>query len=343
MSEQHGKVIDGTARASHWRRSSPSSTPDADASSGHSEAPKNIAFVAAGASAHAAGRHRSHRVPGPGQASARVLANIPPVSLHKLRAGRRISTSTSFSRRSVLRSLPIGPARLRFFGESKRSSDARPDALSAACRGSAESRRWWPIVKRTQTAARPITIAVATVGVLAALVVLSTVLGHSGAPERQSQSVGRANSLETLKPNVLTASADPFGTKLGGASIGHSCSSSPSRERTAPEEAFRRCAKVNSGAHEPQPACGDGALHADPRHAVTRPRDARYPKRLEHRIDPDRLDASGTNALTRARRTPAPVRAPARNPHRRRRSARWSQEPAPVAANSHAHQTSNGR
>jgi hypothetical protein len=86
------------------------------------------------------------------------------------------------------------------------------DRVVGGSRGSAEGRRWWRIAP-TRTAAWPITIAVATLGVLATLAVVTMALWHSGAPGRRIQSVGRASSLDLLKPNVLTASADPFGTK----------------------------------------------------------------------------------------------------------------------------------
>jgi len=43
MDEQPGKVIDGTARARHWRRSQPKSAAERDGSQQHSEAPKSIA------------------------------------------------------------------------------------------------------------------------------------------------------------------------------------------------------------------------------------------------------------------------------------------------------------
>lgn len=87
------------------------------------------------------------------------------------------------------------------------------DRVVGGLRGTAESRRWWQIAIRTLTTARSITIAVSTLGVLVALAVVSIVLVHSGASEPRSQSVGRANSLESLEPNVLIAAADPFGTK----------------------------------------------------------------------------------------------------------------------------------
>ncbi len=43
MDEEPGKVIDGTARARHWRRSRPRSTAETEGPLGHSEAPKSIA------------------------------------------------------------------------------------------------------------------------------------------------------------------------------------------------------------------------------------------------------------------------------------------------------------
>src|SRR5581483_72444 len=43
MDEESGKVIDGTARARHWRRSQPKSTAQADSAENHFEAPKSIA------------------------------------------------------------------------------------------------------------------------------------------------------------------------------------------------------------------------------------------------------------------------------------------------------------
>jgi hypothetical protein len=43
MDEHPGKVIDGTARARHWRRSQPGSTEESHVASEHSEAPKSIA------------------------------------------------------------------------------------------------------------------------------------------------------------------------------------------------------------------------------------------------------------------------------------------------------------
>ena len=43
MDEQLGNVIDGTARARHWRGSRPQSTAEAELPQGHSEAPKSIA------------------------------------------------------------------------------------------------------------------------------------------------------------------------------------------------------------------------------------------------------------------------------------------------------------
>jgi hypothetical protein len=41
--DEQGKVIDGTARARHWRRSRPQSAADTDGAEAHSDAPKSIA------------------------------------------------------------------------------------------------------------------------------------------------------------------------------------------------------------------------------------------------------------------------------------------------------------
>jgi len=213
MSEQQGKVIDGTARASHWRRSSPSSTPDADASPGHSEAPKNIAssllvpahMLLEGTAATAStGAGHDALGDGPREPPTGLVARAPVAAddLHVnlfLAAGRAAELAATPGEASLLRRV--------------QAVVRRPiDRVAGGSRGAADSRRWWQIAP-TRTAVRPITVAVATLGVLAALAVVTTALWHSGAPGRHSQSVGRANSLGSLKPNVLTASADPFGTK----------------------------------------------------------------------------------------------------------------------------------
>ena len=213
MSEQQGKVIDGTARASHWRRSSPSSTPDADPSAGHSEAPKNVASsllvpahmlldgTAATASTGAEYKTLGER---PGEPPPGLAARAPGSAddLH-------VNLFLAAERAAKLAATPGEASLLRRVQAVVRRPIDR--VVGGSC-GTAKSRRWWQIAP-TRTAARPITIAVATLGVLAALAVAATALWHSEAPGRQSQSVGRANSLDSLKPNVLTASADPFGTK----------------------------------------------------------------------------------------------------------------------------------
>ena len=213
MSEQHGKVIDGTARASHWRRSSPSSTPDGDASPGHSEAPKNSAssllvpaHMLLDGTAATASTGTEYKTLGerPGEPPTGFGARAPGTAddLHVnlfLAAERAAELAVTPGEATLLRRL--------------QAVVRRPiDRVVGGSRGTAESRRWWRIAP-TRTAARPITIAVATLGVLTALAVVTTALWHSGAPVRHTQSVGRANSLDSLKPNVLTASADPFGTK----------------------------------------------------------------------------------------------------------------------------------
>jgi hypothetical protein len=211
MSEQQGKVIDGTARASHWRRSSLSSTPDADASPGHSEAPKNIAasllvpaHMLLDGTAATASTGTEHKTlgEGPGEHPPGLVARAPGTAedLHVnlfLAAERALERAATPGEASLLR---------RVRAVVRRSIDR----IIGGSRGTAESRRWWQIAIRTRITARSITIAASTLAVLAALAVVSTVLVPSGASERQSQSVGRANSLESLKPNVLTAAADPF-------------------------------------------------------------------------------------------------------------------------------------
>jgi hypothetical protein len=203
MSEQQGKVIDGTARASHWRRSSPSSTPDAELSSGHSEAPKNIASSLL-VPAHMLLDGTSAGGEGPGEHPTGLVAQAPGAA-----EDLYVNIFLAADRASNLADRPREASLPRRAQAVVRRSAGR---VVGRLPGSAESRRWWPIVIRTRTAARPITIAVAMLGVLAALIILSAVLGPSGAPERQGQSVGPAKSLETLKPNVLSASADPLGT-----------------------------------------------------------------------------------------------------------------------------------
>jgi hypothetical protein len=213
MSEQQGKVIDGTARASHWRRSSPSSTPDADASPGHSEAPKNIAssllvpaymLLDSAAATASAGAGHETLGEGPGERPTGLVARAPGAAdyLHVnlfLAAERAAELAATRGEASLLRRV--------------QAVVRRPvDRVVGGSRGTAEGRRSWRIAP-ARTAARPITIAVATLGVLAALAVATTALWHSGAPGRHVQSVGRANALDSLKPNVLTASADPFGTE----------------------------------------------------------------------------------------------------------------------------------
>ena len=213
MSEQQGKVIDGTARASHWRRSSPSSTPTTDASPGHSEAPKNIAssllvpaHMLLDGTAAAASTGAGHETLGerPGEPPTGLVARAPGTAddLH-------VNLFLAAERAAELAATPGEASLLRRVQAVVR----RPiDRVVGGSRGAAESRRWWRIAP-SRTAARPITIAVATVGVLIALAVVTTALWHSGARGRNIQSVGRVNSLGSLKPNVLTASADPFGTK----------------------------------------------------------------------------------------------------------------------------------
>jgi hypothetical protein len=206
MSEQQGKVIDGTARASHWRRSSPSSTPDADASPGHSEAPKNIAssllvpahMLLDGTAATASiGTEDGAPGEGSGEHPAGLVAGTPGTA-----EGLHVNLFLAAERAAALAATPGEASVLR------RSIDR----VVGSSRGNGESRRW-QIAIRTLTTGRAITLAASTLGVLATLAVVSTVLVHSGASERQSQSVSRANSLDSLKPNILTASADPFGTK----------------------------------------------------------------------------------------------------------------------------------
>jgi hypothetical protein len=211
MSEQQGKVIDGTARASHWRRSSPSSTPDADPSPGHSEAPKNIAasllvpahMLLDGTAATAAtGAGTETLGERPGEPPTGLVARAPGTAddLH-------VNLFLAAERAAELAATPASPLR------RVQAVVRRPiDRVVGGSRGTADSRRWWQLAP-TRTAARPITIAAATLGILAALAVVTTALWHSGAPVRHTQSVGRANSLDSLKPNVLTASADPFGTQ----------------------------------------------------------------------------------------------------------------------------------
>jgi hypothetical protein len=213
MSEEQGKVIDGTARASHWRRSSPSSRSDGDAPPGHSEAPKNIAssllvpaHMLLDGTAATASTGAGHETLGerPGEPLTGFVARAPGTAddLH-------VNVFLAAERAAELAATPGEASLLRRVQAVVR----RPiDRVVGGSRGTAESRRWWQIAP-TRTAARPITIAVATLGILTALAFVTTALWHSGAPGRHAQSVGRANSLDSPKPNVLTASADPFGIR----------------------------------------------------------------------------------------------------------------------------------
>jgi hypothetical protein len=214
MSEQQRNVIDGTARASHWRRSSPSSAPDAAAAPEHSTAPTNIAssllvpahmFLDSTAATAFTSTDDMAVGEGAGECPTGLVPHAPAVGedlyVNVFRAAEGASDlAISAGEPSLLR---------RVHAVLERSTRR---ILGGVC-GTRKTSRWLTIDIRPRVAARPITTTVLTLGVLSALIAVAMFLEHSGAPDRQSRSAARANSLESLKPSGLTAATDPLGTK----------------------------------------------------------------------------------------------------------------------------------
>lgn len=216
MSEQNGKVIDGTARASHWRRSSPSSTSDADAIPGHSEAPKDIASsllvpahmlldgAASTISSSAVDEAVGDR---PGEHPSGLVPTGPVTA-----EDHHVNIFLAAEHASEVATRPTEAGVRRRVRAVVRRATGRTHA--GLRRGHGDRRRW-SIALRGRYHTRTIAIGAATLGVVTVLATGAVVIGQSGSPpSHQGQaSLGHSGSfLESLSAGVLAATADPFST-----------------------------------------------------------------------------------------------------------------------------------
>jgi hypothetical protein len=212
MSEHSGKVIDGTARASQWRRSSPSAETDADGAQGHSEAPKNIAS--------------SLLVP-----AEMLIVDAPSAESDGIQDGRieddlsqdleRAASHASF----VAEDHHVNPFLAPDSATTQIDTSHRglravvhsvADRLRGGRRHGQDDRRKWAIANRRPFTPRPITKAVWVLGAVAALAAGTAIVGQLTSPgpdQRQSQDAGSASALESIKEGLMAASANPFGAR----------------------------------------------------------------------------------------------------------------------------------
>lgn len=185
MTDQQGTLIDGTARARQWRRSRPESAVGDDTGERRSDAPRSIAS--------------SLLVP-----ADMLVRDDPSVASLDIRSGSDEPVARASA--SLLVRETAGAAE---------DHHTNPFLTPGEPRNRVNDQRRWRNALRRLLTARSIAIGASALCVVAVLAVLTAVLSQSpvqSGTQPQGERGASAKSLEPLKPDLFSASANPFGT-----------------------------------------------------------------------------------------------------------------------------------